>query len=45
VPHRDVDTFIAAAIDAFTLEHCVWGSDWPFVRVNERVDYGPGSPA
>jgi len=33
---------IAAAIEAFTLDNCVWGSDWPFVRVNERVDYGPG---
>jgi predicted TIM-barrel fold metal-dependent hydrolase len=42
VPYRDVDPFIAAAIEAFTLEHCVWGSDWPFVRVNERIDYGPG---
>lgn len=42
VPYRDVDPFIAAVIDAFTLEHCVWGSDWPFVRVAERVDYGPG---
>ena len=42
VPYRDVDPFVAAAIDAFTLEHCVWGSDWPFVRVDERVDYGPG---
>lgn len=42
VPYRDVDPFIAAAIEAFTLENCVWGSDWPFVRVDERVDYGPG---
>ena len=42
VPYRDVDPFIAAAIAAFTLDHCVWGSDWPFVRVNERIDYGPG---
>jgi len=42
LPYFDVDPFIAAAIDAFTLENCVWGSDWPFVRVNERVDYGPG---
>jgi predicted TIM-barrel fold metal-dependent hydrolase len=41
-PYCDVDPFIAAAIEAFTLDNCVWGSDWPFVRVNERVDYGPG---
>jgi predicted TIM-barrel fold metal-dependent hydrolase len=42
-PYRDVDRFVAAAIDAFTLERCVWGSDWPFVRMDERVDYGPPS--
>ncbi len=40
-PYRDVDPFIAAAIEAFTLDRCVWGSDWPFVRMDERMDYGP----
>ncbi len=40
-PYRDVDPFIAAAIEAYTLERCVWGSDWPFVRMDERMDYGP----
>jgi predicted TIM-barrel fold metal-dependent hydrolase len=40
-PYRDVDPFIAAAIEAFTLQNCVWGSDWPFVRMDERMDYGP----
>jgi predicted TIM-barrel fold metal-dependent hydrolase len=40
-PYHDVDPFIAAAIDAFTLKNCVWGSDWPFVRIDERMDYGP----
>jgi predicted TIM-barrel fold metal-dependent hydrolase len=40
-PYRDVDPFIEAAIAAFTLDRCVWGSDWPFVRVEERIDYGP----
>ncbi len=40
-PYRDVDPFIHAAIDAFTLDRCVWGSDWPFVRVDTRIDYGP----
>jgi len=41
-PYHDVDPYISAAIDAFTLENCVWGSDWPFVRMDERMDYGPG---
>jgi predicted TIM-barrel fold metal-dependent hydrolase len=40
-PFHDVDPFIAAAIDAFTLDRCVWGSDWPFVRHDARMDYGP----
>ena len=40
-PFRDIDPFVEAAIGAFTLERCVWGSDWPFVRTDERVDYGP----
>ena len=39
-PYRDVDPYVAAAIDAFTLDHCIWGSDWPFVRMDERMDYG-----
>lgn len=42
LPYYDVDPFIEAAIDAFTLENCVWGSDWPFVRIDARMDYGPG---
>jgi predicted TIM-barrel fold metal-dependent hydrolase len=40
-PYADVEPFAAAAIEAFTLERCVWGSDWPFVRTDERIDYGP----
>ena len=40
-PYRDVDPFIDAAIEAYTLDRCVWGSDWPFVRMDERMDYGP----
>lgn len=40
-PYRDVDPYIAAAVEAFTLDRIVWGSDWPFVRVEERIDYGP----
>jgi predicted TIM-barrel fold metal-dependent hydrolase len=40
-PYRDVEPFIAAAIEAFTPGRCVWGSDWPFVRTDERIDYGP----
>lgn len=38
-PYRDTDPFVAALIEAFTLERCIWGSDWPFVRMQNRLDY------
>ncbi|MGY4310175.1 putative TIM-barrel fold metal-dependent hydrolase [Bradyrhizobium sp. USDA 4369] len=40
-PHADTWPFIAALVEAFTLDRCVWGSDWPFLRAPERLDYGP----
>lgn len=40
-PRADVEPFIAALIDAFTPKRCVWGSDWPFLRLPMRMDYGP----
>lgn len=40
-PHADCDRFVQALIDAYTLDNCVWGSDWPFVRLPHRHDYGP----
>lgn len=40
-PYEDTWPFIAALIEAFTLDRCVWGSDYPFLRAAERLDYGP----
>ncbi len=40
-PYEDCDPFVQALIEAFTLDNCVWGSDWPFVRIPRRMDYGP----
>jgi predicted TIM-barrel fold metal-dependent hydrolase len=40
-PFADTWPFVRALADAFTLDACVWGSDWPFLRAPERVDYGP----
>ena len=40
-PYEDCDPFVAALIEAFTLDNCFWGSDWPFVRVPRRIDYRP----
>ena len=32
---------IRALVSEFGPDRCVWGSDWPFLRMPERVDYGP----
>ena len=40
-PYEDARPFITALVDAFTLDRCVWGSDYPFLRAPERLDYGP----
>jgi predicted TIM-barrel fold metal-dependent hydrolase len=40
-PYRDVHPFVEALISAFTPDRCMWGSDWPFLRAVERMDYGP----
>lgn len=40
-PHPDTDAIVHELLDAFTPDNCVWGSDWPFVRLDMRVDYGP----
>jgi predicted TIM-barrel fold metal-dependent hydrolase len=39
-PHPDVEPFVEAAIGAFGVERCVWGSDWPFINTTQRVEYG-----
>ena len=40
-PYRDVRPFVDALVAAFTFDACMWGSDWPFLRATERMDYGP----
>ena len=40
-PHADLLPFIRALMEEFGPDRCVWGSDWPFLRMPERVDYGP----
>ena len=39
-PHQDTWPFITALTDAFTFDHCLWASDWPYLRAPARVDYG-----
>ena len=39
-PHfEDLDPFVAAIIEAFGVERCVWGSDWPFLNISRRPAY------
>ena len=40
-PHADLDAYVQAMVQAFTPQHLVWASDWPFLRAPSRVDYGP----
>jgi predicted TIM-barrel fold metal-dependent hydrolase len=40
-PYRDALPFVRALIDAFTLDACMWASDWPFLKATERLDVGP----
>ncbi len=40
-PYQDALPFLHALVDAFTLDSCVWASDWPFLKATSRLDYGP----
>jgi len=39
-PYADTRPVVDALVDSFTLEHCLWASDWPYLRAPVRVDYG-----
>jgi predicted TIM-barrel fold metal-dependent hydrolase len=40
-PFADCRPYVEAIVGAFTLDRCIWASDWPFLRAPERQDYGP----
>jgi predicted TIM-barrel fold metal-dependent hydrolase len=40
-PYRDLDPFLAVLLREFSASRLVWGSDWPFLRSDRRLDYGP----
>lgn len=40
-PYTDAQPYALALLDAFGPVACMWGSDWPFLRAPERIDYGP----
>src|SRR5262249_3449531 len=39
-PHHDARPFIDALVRAYTIDYCLWASDWPYLRAPARVDYG-----
>jgi predicted TIM-barrel fold metal-dependent hydrolase len=40
-PYVDTRPFIDALLGAFTLDNCLWASDWPFLKAPQRLDVGP----
>lgn len=38
-PWPDAWPYVQALVEAFGPERCLWGSDWPFLRAPERIDY------
>lgn len=38
-PFADVVPFARACIDAFGVERCIWGSDWPFLNARKPTSY------
>ena len=40
-PYDDTRPFIDALLEAYTLDACLWASDWPFLKAPQRLDVGP----
>ena len=40
-PYEDTRPFVDALLEAYTLDACLWASDWPFLRAPQRLDVGP----
>jgi predicted TIM-barrel fold metal-dependent hydrolase len=40
-PYQDAQPYARALLAVFGPDACIWGSDWPFLRADERIDYGP----
>jgi predicted TIM-barrel fold metal-dependent hydrolase len=40
-PFADSRPYVEALLEAFTLDACLWASDWPFLRAPHRLDVGP----
>lgn len=40
-PFDDTRPYVEALLQAYTLDACLWASDWPFLRASQRLDVGP----
>jgi predicted TIM-barrel fold metal-dependent hydrolase len=40
-PYEDTRPFVDALLNAFSLDACLWASDWPFLKAPQRLDVGP----
>ncbi|CAG4895547.1 amidohydrolase family protein [Paraburkholderia saeva] len=40
-PYDDAQNFALQILRTVGPDHCVWGSDWPFLRSPVRMDYAP----
>lgn len=40
-PFSDTIPYMRKVVETFGASRCVWGSDWPFLRMSPRIDYGP----
>jgi predicted TIM-barrel fold metal-dependent hydrolase len=40
-PYEDAQVFARELLRVFGPDRCVWGSDWPFLRAPQRMDYAP----
>lgn len=38
-PFADVDPFVQATLEAYTLDRVIWGSDWPFILLKGAITY------
>ena len=39
-PFADTRPYVSALLDAYGPDHCIWASDWPFLKAPDRLDYG-----
>ena len=40
-PFADARPYALDLLAAFGPDHCIWASDWPFLKAPQRLDYGP----